>query len=133
MSVQLGKGHFPIAGFFLICKNKVCLGEGCAFVPKCSSPWNFGHVLLISCKIYQVFEVDSGMRLKAAVWLHYFPPLKPNKDHVTVYFSSNLIYFSCDYLFARALFAIWLWDCWERCLESTAALRCWLWEKASLG
>lgn len=54
---------------------------------------DLGPVLLTSCKIYQVFEVDSGMRLKAAVWLHFFPPLKPNKDHVTVYFSSNLIYF----------------------------------------
>lgn len=26
----------------------------------------------------------------------------------------------------RAPFVIWLWDCWEGCMESTAALRCWL-------
>lgn len=41
MSVQLGRGHFPIAGSFLTWKNKVCLGEGCAYVAKCSSLWNF--------------------------------------------------------------------------------------------
>jgi len=39
--------------------------EGCAYVPKCS-------VQLITCKIYKVFEADSGIRLKAAVKLHFF-------------------------------------------------------------
>lgn len=71
LSVQLGKGTLPLqqAFFNWLRKIKYALGKGvrmCLNVHLCGTS-DLRPVQLINCKIYKVFEVDSGIRLKAAV------------------------------------------------------------------